>query len=498
MSPQALLLCAGFIIAAPQDTDLEKALALEKTAQKVITQCEPSIARILVSRSELYARFGQGPADDNPGKLGAFDAERLRAHPQFTELAEADRKAVLRKLDLAQPGLVPESSGSGAVVDNKGLVLTPYHTVYGAAKIFVQLPAGQSSYADILAADPRSDLAVLKLLRPKLSLKAIHFGDGGAIQRGQFLIGLANPFVQGLPANRPTAGWGMVSNLRQRQPVNSATEEKGKSIHHYGTLVQTEARLNLGASGGVLFNLKGDAVALTTTLDAAAGPDMAGTFAIPFDDGMRRIIDVLLKGEEVEYGFLGIGLDTGPGKGEGAVLKSVIEGSPAEQAGLKEGHVILAVDGEAVADNDGLLRALSTRLAGSKVRLDVQKPGIAARDKVEVVLARFLVTGKIIATERGKRPLFRGLRADWTSLLAQQPGFAAGAIPRGVLIGEVQTGSAAAKADLKAGQVITHVNDRTVATPAAFYEAVLNQKGPVELRLYTAEAGQPAPKVILP
>jgi serine protease Do len=497
MQPLSLLVCAGLFAATPQDSDLEKALALERTVQKVITQCEPAIARILVSRSELYARFGQGPADDNPGKLGAFDAERLKAHPQFGELSAADRKTLLRKLDLAEPGLVPETSASGAVVDPNGLVLTPYHTVHGATKIFVQMPGGQSSYADIFAADPRSDLAVLKLLRPKLSLKAMHYGEG-SVQRGQFLIGLANAFAPGLPATRPTAGWGMVSNLRQRQPVNSATEEKGKSIHHYGTLVQTEARLSLGASGGVLFSLKGEAVALTTTVDAVAGPDMVGTFAIPFDDGMRRIIDVLLKGEEVEYGFLGVGLDTGAGKGDGAVLKSVIGGSPAEQAGLKDGHVILAVDGEAVADNDGLLRALSTRLAGSKVRLEVQKPGIAAREKVDVVLARFLVTGRIIATERGRRPLFRGLRADWTSLLAQEPGFAAGAIPRGVLIGEVQAGSAAAKADLKAGQVITHVNDRAVSTPAAFYEAVMNQKGPVELKLYTAEAGQPVPKVIVP
>jgi S1-C subfamily serine protease len=200
----------------------------------------------------------------------------------------------------------------------------------------------------------------------------------------------------------------------------------------------------------------------------------------------------------VEYGFLGVSFEPASGKVEGVVLKSVTDGSPADQAGLKEGHAIVAIDGQPIRDNDDLLRALSTRLAGIKVRLEVKKPGMAARDKVDIILAKYLVAGKAIASQPGSRPMFRGLRVDYTSLIAQQPGFTTGVIPRGVLIGEVLADSPAAKADLKVGQVITRVNDRTVTAPAAFYDIVLSHKGPIELTLSSAETGQPAPKVILP
>src|SRR5438105_3098830 len=124
---------------AQQESDLKQALALEKTIQKVIQEAEPAIACVLVSRSELYARFGQGPAKDNPGRLGAFDPEALKAHPLFGQLSNADKKLVLAKLDLADANLTPESAGSGLVIEERGLVLTPYHLVHGVAKIYVCL-----------------------------------------------------------------------------------------------------------------------------------------------------------------------------------------------------------------------------------------------------------------------------------------------------------------------------------------------------------------------
>src|SRR5205823_1153705 len=157
----------------------------------------------------------------------------------------------------------------------------------------------------------------------------------------------------------------------------------------------------------------------------------------------------------------------GKAKG-GAVLESVTKGSPADQAGLEENHIIVAINGQPVHDNDELLAALAMELAGTKIRVEVRKPGSLAGEKVEILLAKFLVPGKVIATETGNRPLFRGLRVDYTSLLVQQPGNTAGEIPRGVLVSEVLPNTSAAKADLKAGIVITHVKDRAVTTPAAF------------------------------
>src|SRR5262245_13030929 len=123
-----LVFAAGSALAAGDDknTYLKQALALEKTVQNVIRSAEPSVTSIIVSRRELYGRFGQGPAIDSPGKLGGFSREALQAHALFKQLSATDQKALLARLDLNDETNIPESFGSGIVIDAQGLVLTPY------------------------------------------------------------------------------------------------------------------------------------------------------------------------------------------------------------------------------------------------------------------------------------------------------------------------------------------------------------------------------------
>src|SRR4051794_3148563 len=121
----SLYVLLGSLSALGQDRDLEQARALQQTIQKAIARAEPGIACILVSRSEDYQRLGGGAGNDVSGKLGGFDIKRLLAKDKSTE-----EKARLRQLlDLADPGHVPESYGSGVVIDTAGLVLTNYHVV---------------------------------------------------------------------------------------------------------------------------------------------------------------------------------------------------------------------------------------------------------------------------------------------------------------------------------------------------------------------------------
>src|SRR6202011_3306869 len=106
--------------------------------------------------------------------------------------------------------------------------------------------------------------------------------------------------------------WGIVSNLRHRAPATPLLNEIDRAkitLHQYGALLQTDARLSVGCSGGALINLQGELVGLTTTLAALTGGDTTGGFAVPMDAGIRRIVRVLEKGEEVEYGFLGVRFD---------------------------------------------------------------------------------------------------------------------------------------------------------------------------------------------
>jgi serine protease Do len=462
------------------DRPAPAALALQEAIQQAIERAEPSIACVLVSRSDAYARWGQAPSAEAPGKLGTFDA--LRFLPQIPKDDEK-RQRFIRDHDLGLPDTVPESYGSGVVIAD-GLILTCAHVVQGATKVYVRLPGGRGSYADIHALDPRSDLAVLRLITRLPNLRPIKIGDGGKVRKGQFIVSVANPFAAGFRDGSPSASWGIVSNLRRRAPGN-ATEmsrnemERAKlTLHHYGTLIQTDARLSLGCSGGALLNLDGELIGLTTALAALRGSETPGGFAIPLDANLRQVIEVLKRGEEVEYGFLGVEPDLDSPPGKGARVRRAVPGSPAQLAGLHPGDYIMAIDGNPVREGEDLFVLIGAHLAGTKVRLDVApSPNEPARP-VEVTLAKFYVPGKFIASQRPPAP--GGLRVDHLSVLAQRvpfPPWRQRPLPQGVVIREVLPNSPAEKAHLQVDKIITHVNGRPVPTPAEFYREMAGTRG---------------------
>jgi S1-C subfamily serine protease len=479
---------------APDDPNLQNLRALEKALQKIIAQVEPSVACILVSRSDSYRNLGLGPDKDHPGRLGAFDKEVLRNTPKMFKPLE--RESWQRKLDLADPGYVPQAFGSGVVIDPAGLVLTNYHVVQDATKLYVRLPGGKGSYADIHAADSRSDLAVLRLLNTKLSpLPPIRLGDADRMARGNFVVSIANIFAAGFRDGQPSASWGILSNIRRRAVATPREDELTKPLHYYGTLLQTDARLHLGCSGGALLNLDGELIGLTTALAAIQGGETPGGFAIPMNAGLRRIIDVLRRGEEVEYGFLGVVIDERVPDGRGGVaLRDITPGSPAALEGkLLAKDVVLSINGIPLKHSDDLFVALGTQLAGSKVRLQYRRgPTVHS---AEVTLGKLYVSGKKIASSLGRRPFCRGLRVDYTSILVQKlPTL--GKIPPGVLVSEVQPLSPAERALFKVGDIITRVNGTPVHTPGGFYAAMDGAKERVELTLYNFSTAE-APTVVI-
>jgi serine protease Do len=488
-----LLLGPGALgVAQGQDAvDLQQALALQRVMQRVIAQVEPSIACVLVSRSDAYQRLGQRPGSDVPGRLGTFDPGSL------PKISSEDQIHLRRKLDLADPAHVPQAFGSGVVVDASGLILTNYHVVVEATKIYVRLPGGKAGYADIHAADPRSDLAVLKLLNPKaLPLTPLAPGEADRVERGQFVLSIANPFAAGFRDGQPSASWGILSNVRRRAGGPPREEERTKPLYHYGTLLQTDARLHLGCSGGALVNLDGELIGLTTAIAALQGGETPGGFALPMNAGMRRIVEVLKRGEEVEYGFLGINFDEKTGDhGGGLPVTYVAPGSPADREGrLRHGDVIVSIDQAPIRDSDDLFVHLGTRLASSRVRLQILRAGKYPAT-VDIALAKLHVPGKKIASSLGNRPFARGLRVDYTSLLVQPVRY--GPIPAGVLITDVQPGSAADRAQLKVGEVITHVQQRPVPTPEAFYQALAAAPPVLELMLHSNAPQSPGARVLV-
>ncbi|MSU78377.1 MAG: PDZ domain-containing protein [Gemmataceae bacterium] len=466
---------------------------VEKTVQKVIQQSEAAIACILVSRSDAYQRVAQNGEKDYPGKLGTFDPFMLKG---LGDLSEKDRILLQKKLDLADPNHLPQAFGSGVVIDRNGYILTNYHVVQDATKIFVRLPGGKGSYADIHAADPRSDLAMLKVLNAKiLPLKAIPLGDADQAQRGQFIVTLANPYAAGFHDGQPSASLGILSNIRRRVMHGFKEEDRVKPLQYYSTLLQTDARLHLGSSGGALLNLQGEMIGLITALAAIQGGETPGGFAIPVNSGMRRIIDVLKRGEEIDYGFLGVGFEERPGNDQrGIMLSQVGKGTPADLDGkLKDRDVLIAVNGKPINTSDDIFVVIGTQLAGTKVRLQIVRGGQEIAS--EVTLGKLYVPGERIYSSTGSRPMLRGMRVDYASLVVQKPPrwFL---LPAGVLVSEMQPNSPAARAGLKTGDVITRCNDRPVTSPAAFYDA-MPAFGAVDLTLYQYPADGNAVKIKL-
>ncbi len=475
----AILLLAIPVLAQGDESRLKEALALQETVQQVIEKAEPSIACILVSRSEKY---GTPPADVAAGKLGRFDG---RFPPPMQQLQEEDQRKYLLSLDMSHPDYLPESFGSGVVIDEAGLVLTNAHVIRNATKIYVRLPGRTGSWADIHASDPRSDMAVLRLLDRPPGLKAIKLGEGEKAKKGQFVVSLSNPFAVGFRDGSASASWGIISNLRRRPPGNPDEIERGRqsSIHANGTLLQTDTRITLGCSGGALLNLQGELLGLTTSIAALSGSETPGGFAIPMDTGMRRIVEKLRRGEEVEYGFLGVTLSTEDTGGKGVYLEQISHGSPAFRAGLQRGDLIVAIDGTPIRDREDLFLLIGTRLAGNTVRIEMLRAGQPRRVALDVPLAKSYIASKSIAST--KPPARGGLRVDYTSLLAQREDvpFRWRGIPEGVLIREVVPDSPAAWANLQKDRVITRVNGQRVTTPAEFYEKMAKASGTVELTL---------------
>ena len=356
-------------------------------------------------------------------------------------------------------------------------MLTNYHVIRGATKVFVRLPGGKGSYADIHGAEPRCDLAVLRLLDKRVTpLPALKRGDGSKLKKGQIVLSLANPFAAGMKDGSPSASWGIVSNLRRRSaPPASNEQERAKvKLHHFETLIQTDVRLNVGCSGGALLNLKGRAGRHHHRAGCRCRRRDARRLRHPLDDNNRGYIDRLEKGLPVEFGFLGVGFQT-----NARASLTVYPGSPAARAGMRDGDVVLAINGHAVKDSDDIFLAISTQLAGSETRISVRSLGAAARN-VTVVLDKLHVPGKIYASQRPAA--VRGLRADYTSVVFQRDRLGNMGVPRGVFISEFVPGSPADNARLQ-DAIITRINGEEVDGPADFNRRMARLKGPIEFTI---------------
>jgi serine protease Do len=286
----------------------------------------------------------------------------------------------------------------------------------------------------------------------------------------------------GAALDKPDAGLATISLIR-KPDVKGDASMLFSSIYNYAPLIEYESKFSTGASGSVLLNLDGEVIGLTTSV--AALPTGEGrAFALPMDGNLIRVVDVLRRGEEVEYGFLGVTRSANRfGAGvRGIPVEHVGPSSPAGLAGLETGEVITHINGVAVFNFEDLLLHVGHGLAGKPVTFTMQR-GVQSRDVI-VTLAKFKNDVPFIASVK-PTPVF-GMRVEYGSVLLQMqfnPFFGGRVftkVPSGVLVRDPLPDSPA-EAKLKklpetARWVVTHVDGRAVLTPAEFYKAAAGKK----------------------
>jgi S1-C subfamily serine protease len=466
-----LLILAQGPAPSPSPTDrpagapapIDVVAALESALADAIARAEPSIVSIHRHK-------------------GANPNETLAVRGRKRAIPIAERDPLEFPMRPIPEDFISFDYGSGVVIGGKGEILTAFHVVRGADQLVVSAAGGQLFAAEVIAADPRSDLAVITPVaqpgvdRPRL--RPIQIGDSSKLRKGTFLVALGNPFNAARADGSPSASWGILANTARRldgEIDSSGFTRKGNRLMNFPTLLQLDAKLNLGMSGGAVINLKGELVGLTTTASSPAGFDAQAGYAIPMDPMGRRAVESLRQGKEVEYGLLGIQADQRFTNRVGQVTPH----SPAARGQLQMNDEVLAVNGVPVTNFDTLILAVGPYSPGDAVKLKIRR----GDDFIErtIVLAKYPVEGEVIATNRP--PAWRGLRVDYTSALR----LSALAFPdmdvtaAGVVVTDVEEGSPAASAGLKKGVVILKVRDRPLHSPRAFAEAVDGQDGSVAL-----------------
>ncbi|WP_085831113.1 S1C family serine protease [Collinsella vaginalis] len=270
------------------------------------------------------------------------------------------------------------SIGSGVILDSNGNILTNYHVVSGATSLTVTLDSGETREAELVGSDQSSDLAVIKIKDTSgLTLTPISIGDSDNLKVGTWVMAIGSPF-----GNEQSVSTGIVSALYRSTALPSTT---GTSI--YANMIQTDAAINPGNSGGALVNSNGELIGINSVIESYSGSSSGVGFAIPINYA-KNIADQIIAGQTPVHPYLGVTLTTprtsSSSDATGAQVVSVEEGGPAAEAGIQQGDVITAVDGEAVTSADGLIIALREHAVGDKVTLTVNRDG--KEQDVEVTL----------------------------------------------------------------------------------------------------------------
>ena len=369
------------------------------------------------------------------------------------------------------------SLGSGFIFKKDGYVLTNNHVVSGAEKIWVKLPDGSEYKAKLLGADDQTDIAVLKIDADK-DLPVAELGDSDSIRVGDWAIAIGNPFPQ-LGLDR-TLTVGVISGVgRKNLSFGEGTTPA------YQNYIQTDASINPGNSGGPLVNTAGKVIGINAAITNPTGMavNIGIGFAIPINFA-KSVIPYLVEGKEVSRGYLGI--QPGPitkdlqealdlPSDQGVIVNSVQENTPAFEAGLKRGDVIVKFNGKEVNDVQQFRFLVAQTPPNSKADLEVIRKGKRLNISVKLGSKSEFVSSEGKEKEtKTKTEKWLGLEVE-TSTKALADQYRVKFSP-GVLVVDVEQGSSADEKGIQPGDIIIEIDQREVTNIDDYQKVVSSLK----------------------
>lgn len=346
--------------------------------------------------------------------------------------------------------------GSGVIISPDGYIVTNNHVIAQAREVNVTLPDKREFRGKIIGVDPKSDLAVIKINAGHLP--TMTWGDASSLQVGEYVLAVGNPF--GLNS---TVTLGIVS----------AVGRSHMGITQYEDFIQTDAAINPGNSGGALVNTKGELVGINTAIFSQSGGYQGVGLAVSATIA-KPIYESLIKTGKVVRGYLGIGLQGlnhdlaaafGLKDARGALISDVKAGSPAEQAGLKQGDVIVSYQGTSVEDGVALQRLVTRTTVGARVTLNVIRDGHERELTVRVGEQSDDSKVAKVQHEDSDAALSGLVVEELDQDRARQLGFQG---TQGVVVTRVDPDSGAERAGLSAGDVIQEMNRRPIKSVKDF------------------------------
>jgi len=383
----------------------------------------------------------------------------------------------------------PNSSGtgSGVIVDKRGLIVTNNHVVGDAKEVEVRLSTRHKFIGQVIGRDPDTDLAIVQVATDH-DLPTVPFGDSSKVRVGQWVLAVGNPF-----ALDRTVTLGVVSGL----------ERDAVRLSRYEAFIQTDASINPGNSGGPLFNVNGEVIGINTAIiNFAQGIG----FAIP-SNMVLQVVDQLRSRGKVMRGWLGVGIQEvtaelaskfGIKESDGVLVNDVFDNEPAFRAGLHPGDIIAKVNGHSIETPSGLSRAVAGLLPGAKVELEIIRNG--ERRLLPVDLGERKEDAVMASIPAPQAPVLPELKLglnvqDLTPELAEKFKIKD---KKGVLVSKVESGSAAQEQGLREGDLIKEFNRQPVNSADEFKSALSQIKKGDSVLLRVVRENRAFYSVLLP